>query len=181
MTTTIKFFVAGLPQSRGSKRAFPFKRKNGQLGVAVSDDNPKSKDWMACISQAACEAVATAPLEGPIGLRITFTMPRPKAHFGTGKNSGVLKATAPKYHTSKPDRGKLARAVEDALTQIAYCDDSQVCAGPIEKVYGERPGVEIELTPMSDLQPVLTGIQQSRDGQYAADPPDVDADATAKE
>ncbi len=157
--TTVRFFVAGLPQSRGSKRAFPFKRKDGKLGVAVSDDNPKSEDWMARVAHEAIDRMYTAttstlqPLTGPIGLRLTFIMPRPKSHYGTGKNASVLKPTAPKYHTSKPDRGKLARAVEDALTAIAYVDDSQVCAGPIEKIYGDRPGVEIELTPMGN-QPI---------------------------
>lgn len=157
MSETIKFFVPGLPQSRGSKRAFPFKKKSGGLGVAVSDNNPRSKDWMASISHETNQEILRRfvackfPLGGcPIGLRLTFIMPRPKAHFGTGKNAGVLKATAPKYHTSKPDRGKLARAVEDALTMIAYVDDSQVCCGPIEKIYGDRPGVEIEITPMGN-------------------------------
>lgn len=158
MTQTIKIFVPGLPQSRGSKRAFPFKRKNGKLGVAVSDNNPKSRDWMAVVADGINQellrriVVCEYPLSGPIGLRLTFVMPRPKSHYGTGKNAGVLKPNAPKYHTSKPDRGKLARAVEDALTLIAYVDDSQVCAGPIEKVYGDRPGVEIELTPMEPTQ-----------------------------
>jgi Holliday junction resolvase RusA-like endonuclease len=151
---SIRIFVPGIPQSRGSKRAFPFKKKNGGLGVAVSDNNPKSKDWMACIAHAAHEAMLPTcyygcPLSGPIGLHIKFVMPRPKAHFGTGKNASVLKPNAPHYHTSKPDRGKLARAVEDALTQICYIDDSQVCCGPVEKVYGEQPGVEITLTPMT--------------------------------
>lgn len=147
---TIKFFVAGKPQPRGSKRAFPFKRKNGKLGVSVSDDNPNSRDWMASVSLAAADSFqGTLPIVGPVGLRLTFIMPRPKGHFGTGRNAGVLKPTAPTYHTSKPDRGKLQRAVEDALTSIAYIDDSQVCCGPIEKVYGDRPGVEIELTDMA--------------------------------
>jgi Holliday junction resolvase RusA-like endonuclease len=157
---TIKFFVAGIPMSRGSKRAFPFKKKNGKLGVAVSDNNPKSKDWMVTVAYAAEGELVDArdkgwSLEdartaffGPIGLRLTFIMPRPKSHFYHRRTGSVIREDAPKYHTSKPDRGKLARAVEDALTGIAYLDDSQVCAGPIEKVYGDRPGVEIELTPM---------------------------------
>lgn len=156
MSETIKLFVAGIPQSRGSKRAFPFNRKNGKLGVAVSDNNPKSKDWMASVAHEVGTLLSGGDTHtiftGPIGLRMTFTMPRPKSHYGTGKNATVLKPSAPKYHTSKPDRGKLARAVEDALTGIAYLDDSQVCCGPIEKVYGDRPGVEIEITPMAECE-----------------------------
>ena len=147
--STIRLFVAGKPQSRGSKRAFPFRRKGGQLAVAVSDDNPKSRDWMAIVADQFAQAMAGRdPFSGPVGLRLRFVMPRLKSHFGTGKNAMVLKSNAPHYHTSKPDRGKLARGVEDAITGIGYLDDSQVCCGPIEKVYGECPGVEIELTEM---------------------------------
>lgn len=152
---TIRFFVPGIPQSRGSKRAFPIKRRNGSIGVAVSDNNPNSREWMGVVSlvtTAEMTAIQSPPITGPIGLRMTFIMPRPKSHYGTGKNASVLKPTAPKYHTSKPDRGKLQRAVEDALTGIAYMDDSQVCCGPVEKVYGDRPGVEVEITPMSASQ-----------------------------
>jgi Holliday junction resolvase RusA-like endonuclease len=146
---TIKFFVAGKPESRGSKRAFAFKRKNGKLGVSMADSNPRSKDWMSTISIAASQAMRGREIiTGPIGLRLTFTMPRPKSHYGTGKNAAVLKPTAPKYHTSAPDRLKLARGVEDAMSNVVYQDDAQTVCGPVEKLYGDRPGVEIEITPM---------------------------------
>lgn len=146
MGTTIQFFVAGKPEPRGSKRAFPFKRKTGQLGVAVSDDNPKSRDWMASVAQRAMDAMsARPPLLGPVTLSLEFVMPRPKGHYGSGKNSSILKPSAPYWHTGKPDRLKLARGVEDALTAIVYADDAQTIAGPITKHYGERPGVLIEV------------------------------------
>jgi Holliday junction resolvase RusA-like endonuclease len=156
MGQTIKFFVAGLPAPRGSKNSYvplnrktnqPYRRANGGVMVQTVDTNPKSKPWMSTISHAA-STLFDVPLSGAIGLRLTFTMPRPKSHFRSVSKRPVLRDDAPKYHTSKPDRGKLARAVEDALTAIAYVDDSQVCCGPIEKVYGDRPGVEIELTAM---------------------------------
>lgn len=158
MTQTIKFFVAGLPQSRGSKQSFvpldrktkqPFRRPNGGLVVSTVDDNPKSKNWMAIVSHETALAFRGAlPMVGPVGLRMTFIMPRPKAHFRSVNKQPVLRDDAPKYHTTKPDRLKLARGTEDAMTSIAYLDDSQIVCGPIEKIYGDRPGVEIELTPM---------------------------------
>ncbi len=148
---TIKFFVAGLPQSRGSKRAFPFKKKNGGLGVAVSDNNPKSKDWMATVAVEAADSMEGTPIfTGPVGVLMRFVMRRPKSHY---KKNGELKDLAEKfhYHATRPDRGKLQRGVEDALTGIVYVDDAQVCCGPVEKVYGEQPGVWIEVTPMYEL------------------------------
>ena len=49
----IQFTVPGIAQTAGSKRAFPFRRKDGRLGVAVSDDNRRSKDWKAAVAWSA--------------------------------------------------------------------------------------------------------------------------------
>lgn len=146
-TEQISFFVAGIPQSRGSKRAFPFKRQDGGLGVAVSDDNPKSRDWMAQVADVAGRAMAgREPFRGAVRVDLTFCMPRPKAHFRSGRYANELREDAPDRHTKKPDRGKLARGVEDALTGIVYVDDSQVWTGRIEKVYDNLSGVHVAVT-----------------------------------
>jgi Holliday junction resolvase RusA-like endonuclease len=74
-------------------------------------------------------------------------MPRPKGHFGTGKKTGILKATAPYFHTSKPDATKLTRSTEDACKGILWPDDSAVSQQAITKAYedGRGPGVLIEV------------------------------------
>ncbi len=145
---TIKFFVAGPPQPRGSKRAFPVHRKNGKLGVSVSDANPNSRNWMAQVSIVAqAEMNGRAPLSGPVSLRLSFTMPRPKSHY---RRNSEVKPAAPCYHTSAPDCSKLARGVEDALTNIVYADDAQIVASWTEKRYGERPGVTVEVSGIED-------------------------------
>jgi Holliday junction resolvase RusA-like endonuclease len=76
---------------------------------------------------------------------MTFVMPRPNNHFNYGEE---LKMGMPFYHTVKPDRIKLARAVEDALTGIIWVDDSQCCDGPIIKRYpipDEKIGVFVKI------------------------------------
>jgi len=61
---------------------------------------------------------------------------RPKSHFYTGKRSDVLRPDAPNFHTSKPDRDNLDKAILDALTNAGiWKDDAQVCAGIITKSY----------------------------------------------
>lgn len=151
---TISFFVAGKPQPRGSKRAFPFKRKTGKLGVTVSDMNPNSKDWMGSIAQRAQDAMnGRPPIAGPVSLRLEFIMPRPASHHRGGKRENELKPTAPHYHTIAPDRSKLCRAVEDALSQVVYVDDRQIVGGWIEKHYGDRPGVHVEIMEVEPLTP----------------------------
>lgn len=63
-----------------------------------------------------------------IKLVLKFYMPRPKSHYGTGRNSGKIKASAPGYadHRSKPDLDNLIKGVMDGLTGALYEDDSQV-------------------------------------------------------
>jgi len=72
-----------------------------------------------------------------------FQFVRPKSHY-TAK--GALRDAAPR-HVGKPDIDKLCRAVLDALTGIAYADDSQVVALDASKVYGPTASTEIFIKP----------------------------------
>ena len=142
----IEFFVAGIPQSRGSKKSFPIKRANGSIGVAVTDNNPRSKPWMEQITYTAQREMRGLNLfMGSVRLDVQFIMPRPKSHYYGGKRKHIVREDAPIQHISKPDRGKLLRAIEDALTGVVYRDDSQVSSGLVSKVYGEKPGVWIKI------------------------------------
>lgn len=133
----MRFVIHGLPQPAGSKRAFPFKKKNGQLGVAVSDANPKARDWKNAVADEAAlymNASGTRLLEGPVFVSMCFCLPRPKGHF---KKSGELRESAPRYPTVRPDTQKLARGTTDALTGIVWRDDSQIVKEELEKIYDE--------------------------------------------
>ena len=58
---------------------------------------------------------------------LTFTLDRPGYHFGTGRNAGVLKDTAPAVPTGRPDLDKLVRAAIDSLAAAGVMkDDTQV-------------------------------------------------------
>ncbi len=146
----IEFFAPGIPKTAGSKRVFMTRGKNPR--PIITDDCKTGKDWRASVQFAAHEVMAGKPLiTGPIDAVYAFYFPRPKAHFGTGKNANKLKASAPRYHTKKPDLGKLVRAVEDALTGVVWKDDAQVFAAEPSKWYvwptGSRvaPGVFVRL------------------------------------
>jgi crossover junction endodeoxyribonuclease RusA len=65
-------------------------------------------------------------LKGPLKVECEFFMPRPGGHYGTGRNAGVLKASAPAYHTGKPDADNLAKFCLDVLNGAAWKDDSQI-------------------------------------------------------
>lgn len=136
--TTITFIVRGTPQSAGSKNGFPIRRKDGSIGVAMTDSNPNSKGWMLTVADEARKHFA-APLKGPLSLHVVFGMPRPKSHYRSGKYAGLLKDAAPLHTITKPDTTKLVRCLEDALTGIAWKDDSQVAQQQAEKIYVDTP------------------------------------------
>lgn len=120
----ITFAVRGIPAPQGSKRAIINRYTHR---VALIESSERVKPWRADIRAAAEEAMgARSAIEGPVTLSLSFLMPRPKGHFGTGKNAGRLRDQAPAWPVGKPDLDKLVRAVLDGLKGIVYVDDSQV-------------------------------------------------------
>ncbi len=140
----VEFTVVGVPKPQGSKIAQPVYRggkavmKNGRPVLVVRDDNRDLKEWRRHVAREAAKHYLDTLIAGPVRLEILFRRERPLSHFGTGKNSGVLKANAPEYPTMRPDTLKLARAIEDALTGVVWCDDSQVVDHALSKRYGPR-------------------------------------------
>ena len=143
----ISFTVPGVPAPGGSKKAFMNPRTNK---IVVMDDAKNNKGWRERVSVFARQAMeGKPPLEGPLRVAVTFMMPRPRSHYGTGKNSQSLKPWAEKaMPTSKPDATKLFRALEDALTGIVWLDDSQVVFQVITKTYANvGPAADVSVLP----------------------------------
>jgi len=139
----ITFFVPGMPVAKGSAKSF-YNAKAHKI-VTMQDNREKQKPWASMISYCAQEAGCKMSLS-PIILSLDFRMPRPKSHYGTGKNAATLKPSAPHLHTSTPDIDKLIRCTMDALTGIAWKDDRQVAwLHHVSKNYNEIPGVEITI------------------------------------
>jgi len=87
--------------------------------------------------------------KGPMRLDLIISMPRPKR----------LKNNAVEWHICTPDASNILKAVEDALNDVAYRDDSQVCMIRIAMVYHGR---ECELnTPR--VQVVISEVDGSPD------------------
>jgi hypothetical protein len=82
--------------------------------------------WREAIGWAAKHGVQGRAARLLCVMSLVFVKPRPKAHYGTGRNAEVLKDSAPAAPGVKPDTGKLARAVEDALT--ACCTTTTRCS-----------------------------------------------------
>lgn len=93
-------------------------------------------------------------ITGPVLVDAVFYLPRPKSHYGTGRNTSRLKDSAPLVPTTKPDSDKILRSTLDALTSAqAYRDDSQVVDVQARKRYadGRPPGAEITVKELTDF------------------------------
>jgi Holliday junction resolvase RusA-like endonuclease len=145
----VTFFVPGRPRPQGSKRAFPIRNRNKEIvGHSVVDSSgEEGRAWRSQVRDAAVAAWGDfrKVLDGPLTLRLDFTLLRPKGHFGTGRNAAFIKDGAPSHPIGPPDVLKLARAVEDSLTSVIWRDDAQVVSELLTKRYGPTDGVLVSV------------------------------------
>jgi crossover junction endodeoxyribonuclease RusA len=149
----LTFFVPGQPVPQGSKSAFISKATGKPI---VVDKDVRLPQWRMKITAYALDAKANTamhlPIDGAVGVQITFFMPRPKSHYGSGKNANNLKPSAPLYPAVMPDLDKMLRAVFDALTdaQVWHDDGQVVFANTTKRYEGDAgPGVEVVVGPMT--------------------------------
>lgn len=154
MKHVLSFTAHGTPAPQGSKNTAAQKNKAGEYTgkVNVYESSKALKPWRQIVA-AAARAARGPRIEGPVILTIEFRYPRPKAHYGTGRNAGILKDWAPAYHLTKPDIDKTERGILDALTMAGvYRDDSQVVSVTTWKAYADNgaPGVTVHVATPTD-------------------------------
>lgn len=151
----VVFFCPGLPRAKGSTSSF-IHPSTGRVVTKSGGSAKRQKNlasWDKAIAWEARKAWRHDPIEGPVSVRCLFFLPRPKSHFGTGKNASVLKSSAPRFPVQKPDGDKLERASWDALSRTIFSDDAQVVDWSGAKRWAEHddsagwgsgvPGVQI--------------------------------------
>ena len=102
---------------------------------------------------AARAAGRAGIVTGPVRVELVFTFERPASHYGTGRNAGKVKDSAPGWPDTKwaGDIDKLTRAVFDSLTAGGVIeDDARVVEASVSKVWcvpGAPGGVLVNVTP----------------------------------
>lgn len=125
----LNFWVPGLPKAQPRARA-------ARIGNSARMYTPKVADaWKASVAVEFQRTGAQLIPDGPLEVVMTCHLPRPKAHYRTGKHAGELKASAPAYSSSKPDFDNIGKAICDALTGLAWRDDAQIAIGTVIKRY----------------------------------------------
>ena len=132
----MEFFCPGVPVAQGSKR-------HVGRGIMV-EDATRLKPWREALINAALNALPQEVFFGVVMVEILFSFPRPKSHFGTGRNAEILKPSSPHLKASAPDIDKLCRAVLDALVHAGTLrDDALVATLVATKRYHPLPGAKV--------------------------------------
>lgn len=141
----LTFTAIGRPVGQPRTRSTIRRGKGGKVFSGVYDPGT-ADDWKTTIRNTAKAHWDFVPFTGPTVVSWTALFPRPKSHF---KRNGDLKQNAPIWHTGKPDRDNLDKALLDALVDAGIlADDKQVCSGSMRKEYAdiaEPPGMIIEI------------------------------------
>lgn len=143
MNTSFVFTVIGEPQTQGSTRAFIPK---GWTRPIITNTNKKTKPWRQEISQTAiCEmqTYGFPPLMNGEAVQVDtdFYFEKPKS-----KSKKCI------HKVTKPDGDKCVRAVWDALTGIAFKDDSQIVRWSGTKRYGSPSRVVVRVSLANFLE-----------------------------
>lgn len=142
--------VFGFPAPQGSK-SYKGHRKGKPVLV---ESSAAVRPWRASVELAAAlerARLGIAPIEGPVAMRMVFTMRKPK--------------WAPKrrrtYPATYPDLSKLCRSTEDALvTSGLLKDDGQIVDyARLAKVY---PGEDPEALDAPGVLMVIEAIGEDR-------------------
>ena len=125
------FDVPGPFGVKGS--TFAFANRRGK--IITKTDSKYGKSFAIAVQRAAMAAgLERYPKHVGVIVAARYTFARPK-----GKDRHRP------YPCVRPDADKLARALLDALTGIAYFDDGQVVGLSIRKVYGDEVRARIKV------------------------------------
>jgi len=131
--------VLGIPAGQGNLKA----SRGGKLYHA---NGPELRAWRDRVRTAARQSLGeqVAHPAGPVGLHVVITVP------------GLKKAKAWPVTRSSSDADHYLRAIGDALSGVAYADDSQICDARVQVVYPgplglDQPGAQIRIWSLSLL------------------------------
>ena len=142
--THLQFTVYAVPVAQPRQR---HRIVNMRAGKSFVHNYTPAKDPVNAykyeLKQKAKVYMDGAPLlEGPLRLSLDVYLPRPKKYNSKKYPDGAI------WHQGRKDLDNLAKSVMDALTQIVWHDDGQVCWADVAKRYHERDGaprVQIEI------------------------------------
>ena len=123
--------IAGKPFTKQRPR---FSRRNGRAFT------PKATVNFEAVVQEFAAQIFPRPLEGPIAVDVEAIF-EPPPSWSKKKRAAHMG----QWHTQRPDRDNIEKAILDGLNRIAFVDDSQVAAGSSLKRWGEKAETRVTI------------------------------------
>ena len=134
---SIAFFVPGKPRGKGRPRF-----SNGR---AYTDEQTRAYEYQIAANYRRIAGKFQFSDDVFLKVRVHQLMPVPK-NASKAKKTAMLEGRI--YPSAKPDLDNVVKAVLDALNGVAYKDDARVVGIYSQKVYGDDPGVLVEISRM---------------------------------
>lgn len=100
------------------------------------------------ISQIGAAAMqGRPPFEGPLEVTVGAFWPYPKS-----MSKKKLALYGSQFFTSRPDADNVAKLLGDALNNIVWRDDSQICTLLVTKRYGAVPQTVIRVKALTEVE-----------------------------
>lgn len=140
--SVLEFVAWGQPIGQGAHS----RNRYGATYETTKGHAPWRKELIRAATQAITD-IGWRTLADAVHVDITCYGPRPKSHYGTGRNAGILKADAPaypitqgRYGSGLQDTDHLARSILDALKLARVIDDDSLVTDlHIRARYAEQP------------------------------------------
>ncbi len=147
---TWRFEVIGHPEPQGSFK--PIISATTGRAMLKSSNETVLRRWRKLVAETARAKLPpwlAEPLDQPVYVSLIFVRERsPNDYLVDGH---TLRKGAPRFPDTKPDVDKLERAMLDALTGVAFVNDSRVVSCVALKRFadlGEAERVIVEVTPL---------------------------------
>ena len=169
---TIKLIIPGEPKAQERHRSVIMPRKKAVVLEARNKTTGKTERFYRKkdlfmhnydpsyrvkrdISRIIGALAPVPPWRGPIRVDRYYYFPYLRGHYGTGRNAGNVKVTAPIWKGTRPDVDNFDKLLFDVISGLFIKDDGQIAAGIQIKQYSEVPRTEVyisKLTIESDIE-----------------------------
>lgn len=139
--TILSLFIAGDPVAKGRPRVTV---RNGRAWAYTPRKTEVAEKAIRALAQI--EMRGKKPVEGPVCLTYTATLPIPKSWPKKKRAAAIAGSVLP---TTKPDLDNAIKLLADSLIGVAYAGDQQIVAMVAFKRYGERPGIDVEVAEIA--------------------------------
>ena len=167
--TRIAFTIYGKPKGKGRARAY----KGRMITPKATVDAENAIGWECKLAMANAGVESgtgerMAIILGPVRVSIEAVFPIPKSWKPADRAAAL---TGRMDCISKPDKDNIEKLVLDALSMVAWADDSQVTRGPVVKRYGEPARTEVTVEAISEADSPKSPAQRRLEAAWANGPP----------